>query len=169
LEDVILTSDAECRWPVNGMEEARVAALLGPNLTPGKFAVLQPQVIRVALEINSLQRTCGVGFGIVSDIEFKLDPQESRAKASYIDEFGRVHQDGIPCCLYGMHIQESDELNMLIRTSGEEVHGSFLLNGLPLQSTSFTRPRDRQWSPVVFFDACRPGFTPTQVRSPLHA
>jgi hypothetical protein len=167
LEDVILTSDADCRWPVNGMEEAQLAALLGPKLTPGKFAALQPQVIRIALEINSLQRTCGVGFGIVSDIEFQLNPQESRAKACYIDEFGRVHQDGIPCCLYGMHIQESDELSMLIRTSGDQLHGSFLLNGSPLNS--FTRPRDQTWSPVVFFDACRPGYTPTQVRSPLHA
>lgn len=167
VEDIILTSKDNCKWPIVGQIGARVAALLGPNLWTDRFAVLQPQAIKVILEIQLFQHTCGVGFGIVSDTEFFSNPQGSREKARYIDQFGRLNQDGIPCVLYGMHIRESDELSMVIRPFGDEVHGTFLLNGYPLHSTCFTMPRNQACSAVVFFDVCEPDTIPTRVRSPL--
>lgn len=165
-DDAMPSRGGVFRWPLAGKAAKQVSALLGPKLWSDKGSPLQPKLVHVMLEAEVFRPTCGFAFGVVPDEAFLLDPRGSRRKAWVVDHYGRLHSDGSPRCLYGMHVVEADRLSMLIEPEGDRVRVSFALNETRIQCSSFVLPRCQAHSAVVYLDACQPGTKPTQLRSP---
>eukprot|EP00931_Biecheleriopsis_adriatica_P110809 TRINITY_DN8513_c0_g1_i1.p1 TRINITY_DN8513_c0_g1~~TRINITY_DN8513_c0_g1_i1.p1 ORF type:complete len:431 (+),score=82.49 TRINITY_DN8513_c0_g1_i1:124-1416(+) len=141
-------------------QTVQLTSFLGPRMWGSG---LTPSAVSTSLQIEALG-PAGFFFGLVPEHDWAKDAVVSLQEAVMIDEYGRLHRDGKPVCLYGSPIQEGDTLSVVIRSKFDIVHGFFALNGQPLDD--FQLPKHRSYATVLFMKPSQPGMGTTRLRVP---
>lgn len=154
----------------SGVPLKQTALLLGPRLWgTGRVVTTQAEIV-----LTSYRALGCFSFGVVPELAYHEDPQESRHLSYTFDGLGRLWVPGASNrkqrkLLYGRRLVENDRLGLLIQTTrgqGRRVKCSFLVNGHNL-GIAFTVDADCAYAAVLYFD---PMIDPTaiQVALPQH-
>eukprot|EP00931_Biecheleriopsis_adriatica_P110810 TRINITY_DN8513_c0_g1_i2.p1 TRINITY_DN8513_c0_g1~~TRINITY_DN8513_c0_g1_i2.p1 ORF type:complete len:430 (+),score=84.49 TRINITY_DN8513_c0_g1_i2:87-1376(+) len=141
-------------------QTVQLTSFLGPRMWGSG---LTPSAVSTSLQIEALG-PAGFFFGLVPEHAWAKEPVGSLQEAVMIDEYGRLHRDGKPVCLYGSPIQEGDTLSVVIRSKFDPVRGFFALNGQPLDD--FQLPKHQSYATVLFMKPLQPGVGTTRLRVP---